>query len=136
MRVTEIDPAKQHFTFSYKQTKPDPWEFITEKYSVGSAVRGRIVNITNFGAFVELEKGIEGLIHISELTSRSIQTPEEVVSIDEELNLKVIKRDVEARRIYLSLKAMCEEQPSTIGTTETLYNDFPPAGEKNPKGRT
>ena len=113
--VIEIDPEKQHFTLSYKQTKPDPWEFITEKYSVGSVVRGRIVNITNFGAFVELEKGIEGLIHISELTSRSIQTPKEVVSIDEELNLKVIECDVEARRINLSLKAMCEEHPPTIG---------------------
>ena len=114
--VTEIDPVKQHFTLSYKQTKPDPWEFITEKYSVGSVVRGRIVNITNFGAFVEIEKGIEGLIHISELTSRSIQMPEEIVSLDEELNLKIIELDVAARRIHLSLKAMCEEQPSTIGT--------------------
>ncbi len=134
--VMEIDPAKQHFTLSYKQTKPGPWESIPEKYHVGSVVRGRIVNIVNFGAFAEIEEGIEGLIHISELTPRQIQKPDEVVSVGDEHNLKVIALDVDTRRIHLSLKAMCEEQPSTIGTIETLYNDSPPTGGENPEGGT
>ena len=134
--VIEIDPAKQHIELSYKQTKPDPWEFITEKYSVGSVVQGRIVNITNFGAFVELEKDIEGLIHISELTSRPIQTPDEVVSVAEEVNLKVIERDAKARRISLSLKAVRQEQSPAIGTIGTVCNDSPPTEGENPEDGT
>ena len=134
--VIEIDPDKKRFTLSYKQTKPDPWEFIIEKYRVGSVVQGRIVNITNFGAFVELEKDIEGLIHISELTSRPIKTPDEVVSVAEEVNLKVIERDAKARRISLSLKAVREEQSLAIGTIGTVCNDSPPTEEENPEDRT
>ena len=136
VRVLEIDPAKQHIELSYKQTKPDPWGFITEKYSVGSVVQGRIVNITNFGAFVELEKDIEGLIHISELTSRSIQTPDEVVSVAEEVNLKVIELDAKARRISLSLKAVRQEQSPAIGTIGTVCNDSPPTEGENPEDGT
>ena len=107
--VIEIDPEKRHIELSYKQTQPDPWEFITEKYSVGSVVRGKIVKIANFGVFAEIENDIEGLIRISELCPRPIQTPEEVVAVGEELDLKVIALDVKARQISLSLKDVREE---------------------------
>ena len=109
--VLEIDPVKGRISLSYKQTQPDPWELVTEKYSVGSMVQGRIVKIVNFGTFVELEKGVEGLIHKSELTPRQIQMLEDVVSVNDELSLKVIELDVNKRRIGFSLKAVGKKQP-------------------------
>ena len=104
--VLEIAPVKGRISLSYKHTQPDPWELVAEKYTVGSVVRGRIVKIVNFGAFVELEKGVEGLIHKSELAPRQIQMPEDVVSVNDELSLKVIELDVNKRRIGFSLKTL------------------------------
>ena len=108
--VLNIDREKRRIQLSYKQTKPEPWENVSEKYRVGSVVRGKIVSITDFGAFAKLTDGIEGLIHISELGPKQIQKPDEVVSIGDELDLKVINLDVKERRIGLSLKAMHNEQ--------------------------
>ena len=104
--ILEVDVSKRQMLLSHKQTKPDPWSEVSEKYKVGSIVRGQIVNLTEFGAFVEIEEGIEGLIHISELTDREIEKPEEMVCIGEELEVKVINVSLEDRRIGLSLKAM------------------------------
>ena len=109
--VLEIDPVKARISLSYKQTQPDPWELVAEKYSVGSVVRGRIVNIVDFGAFVELEKGVKGLIHKSKLDPRQTQMPEDVVSVNDELILKVIELDVNKRRIGFSLKTVVDKQP-------------------------
>ena len=107
--ILEIDLEKYRVWLSCKQTKPDPWELAPLKYQVGSVVRGKIVKIANFGVFAEIENDIEGLIRISELCPRPIQTPEEVVAVGEELDLKVIALDVKARQISLSLKDVREE---------------------------
>ena len=108
--VLQIDAAERRVSLGLKQTQPDPWEEVPEKYKVGSVVRGKVVNLTSFGAFTKLEEGIEGLIHISELADRRIEKPEEIVSVGDELDLKVINLSPKDRRIGLSLKALLAEQ--------------------------
>ncbi len=116
--VLQIDADERRVSLGLKQTQPDPWEEVPEKYKVGSVVRGTIVNLTSFGAFTKLEEGIEGLIHISELAERRIEKPEEVVSVGDELDLKVINLSPKDRRIGLSLKALLAEQARAAAPEE------------------
>ncbi|MYF99131.1 30S ribosomal protein S1 [Candidatus Poribacteria bacterium] len=108
--VLQIDASERRVSLGLKQTQPDPWDEVPEKYKVGSIVRGQIVNLTSFGAFTKLEEGIDGLIHISEIADRRIERPEEVVSVGDELDVKVINLDPKGRRIGLSLKAAIADQ--------------------------
>ena len=108
--VLSVDVEKQRVSLGLKQVEPDPWIRVPEKYAIGTIVRGKVVNITNFGAFAKLEEGVEGLIHISELDERHVDNPEEIVSVGEELGLKVISLDPEERRIGLSLKEAKEDR--------------------------
>ena len=117
--VLQIDAAERRVSLGLKQTQPDPWEEVPEKYKVGSVVRGKVVNLTSFGAFTKLEEGIEGLIHISELADRRIEKPEEIVSVGDELDLKVINLSPKDRRIGLSLKALLAEQERAAAPDET-----------------
>ncbi len=112
--VLSIDPEKQRVSLGLKQIEPDPWIQVPEKYAIGSIVKGKIVNITNFGAFAKLEEGVEGLIHISELDEKHVDNPQEIVSIGDELDLKVISLDPEERRIGLSLKEAKSDQERAI----------------------
>ena len=116
--VLQIDAAERRVSLGLKQTQPDPWEEVPEKYKVGSVVRGKVVNLTSFGAFTKLEEGIEGLIHISELADRRIEKPEEIVSVGDELDLKVINLSPKDRRIGLSLKALLAEQERAAAPDE------------------
>lgn len=125
--VLSIDPEKQRVSLGLKQIEPDPWIQVPEKYAIGTIVRGKIVNITSFGAFAKLEEGVEGLIHISELDERHVDNPEEIVSVGEELELKVISLDTEERRIGLSLKeARADQEQSVISRyMEGQFSDRP-----------
>ena len=116
--VLQIDADERRVSLGLKQTQPDPWGEVPEKYKVGSVVRGKIVNLTSFGAFTKLEEGIEGLIHISELAEHRIEKPEEVVSVGDELDLKVINLSPKDRRIGLSLKALLAEQARAAAPEE------------------
>ena len=108
--VLQIDASERRVSLGLKQTQPDPWDEVPEKYKVGSIVRGQVVNLTSFGAFTKLEEGIDGLIHISEIADRRIDRPEEVVKVGDELDVKVINLDPKGRRIGLSLKAAIADQ--------------------------
>lgn len=108
--VLQIDASERRVSLGLKQTQPDPWDEVPEKYKVGSIVRGQVVNLTSFGAFTKLEEGIDGLIHISEIADRRIERPEEVVKVGDELDVKVINLDPKGRRIGLSLKAAIADQ--------------------------
>ena len=116
--VLQIDASERRVSLGLKQTQPDPWAEVPEKYKVGSVVRGTVVNLTSFGAFTKLEEGIEGLIHISELADRRIEKPEEIVSVGDELDLKVINLSPKDRRIGLSLKALLAEQERAAAPEE------------------
>ena len=130
--VLSIDPAQQKISLGLKQIEPDPWIEVPNKYKIGSVVRGKVVNITSFGVFAQLEDDIEGLIHISELAEQRIEKPEDIVSVGEELNLKVIHLDPTERRIGLSLKAaQAEQERATITQYQQEQEERPESQEKD-----
>ena len=106
LKVIRVDPEERKIDLSLKAPLPDPWMEAAKKYEVGAVVWGKIINLATFGALVELEEGIKGIIYNSELTHQHVRTPAEIVSIGEELDLKVIEVKPQTRRISLSLKAV------------------------------
>jgi small subunit ribosomal protein S1 len=103
--VLDIDPDKQRVSLGVKQLSEDPWvRAIPEKYIPGHIVKGKVTKLTNFGAFVQLEMDLEGLLHISELSDQKIKKPQDVVKVGDELEVKILKVDSEARKIGLSLR--------------------------------
>ena len=111
VKVLDIDWNRERISLGLKQLLPYPWTDIYKKYPVGSRVRGRVVSITNYGAFVELEKGVEGLVHISEMSwTRNVRHPSKVVSIGDEIEAVVLKVDPKDEKISLGMKQI-EEDP-------------------------
>ena len=110
VKILSLDPAKERISLSYKQTQPRPWEVAAEKYPVGSIVQGKVVRITTFGAFVELEPGLDGLVHISQCALTRIAKVEDAVSVGDVIRVKVLDVNPEARRISLSIRAVLEEE--------------------------
>lgn len=109
--VLHVDRAARRISLGLKQTQPDPWKTVVpETYRVGMDVMGKVVRITDFGAFVELPDGIEGLLHVSELSEGRVNKPEDVVKPGEELTLKIIKLDTDDRKLGLSLRAYQEAE--------------------------
>ena len=103
--VLEIDQDKQRISLGIKQMHEDPWQnAIPEAYKPGMVVHGAVTKITNFGVFVELEDGLEGLLHISELSDKKVENPQDVVKPGEEVNVKILRVDLDDRKIGLSLK--------------------------------
>ncbi|MFW6160968.1 MAG: 30S ribosomal protein S1 [Acidobacteriota bacterium] len=103
--VLDFDEKKEKISLSYKQLTPDPWENIEEKYKPGQRVNGRVISLTDFGAFVELEEGVEGLVHISDLTwSRKLIHPKKVLSPGEEVVVTILDINSAEKRISLGLK--------------------------------
>jgi small subunit ribosomal protein S1 len=130
--VLSIDPAQQKISLGLKQIEPDPWIEVPNRYKIGSVVRGKVVNITSFGVFAQLEDDIEGLIHISELAEQRIEKPEDIVSVGQELNLKVIHLDPTERRIGLSLKAaQAEQERATITQYQQEQEERPRTQQKD-----
>ena len=108
--ILDVDRDRERVSLGLKQLEPDPWLDVPEKYKVGTTVEAEIVNLTNFGAFAKLEDGIEGLIHISELSDQHVEDPIEVVNVGDSLEVKVINLDLQDRRIGLSRKAYVADQ--------------------------
>jgi len=103
--VLDFSEKEEKISLGYKQLTPDPWEKIEEKYKIGQKYKGRVVNLTDFGAFVELEKGVEGLVHISDLTwSRKLIHPKKVLNPGEEVVVSILDINSSAKRISLGLK--------------------------------
>jgi small subunit ribosomal protein S1 len=114
-QILNVDRDNKRISLGLKQIQPDPWETVAQRYPMGSRVTGKVVRITDFGAFVELEPGVDGLLHISQMSNRPIGAPSEIVNVGDELTLLVIRVDPNERRIGLSLKelaaAIMEEMP-------------------------
>ena len=124
VKILNLDLEKERVSLGMKQLTPDPWSAAAEKYPVGSRVTGRVVSLTDYGAFVELEEGIEGLIHVSEMSwTRKVRHPSKVVSAGEEVQTVVLDIKPDARRISLGMKqvapnpwdVIAEKYP--VGTT-------------------
>jgi len=105
-QILNVDKENKRISLGLKQIQPDPWTTVAQRYPMGSRVTGKIVRLTDFGAFVELEPGVDGLLHISQMSSRPINRPDEIVSVGDELTLLVIRVDPNERRIGLSLKEL------------------------------
>jgi small subunit ribosomal protein S1 len=104
-RVLSVDQERQRIALGLKQMDDDPWaDRVPGKYQPGQLVRGTVTKITDFGVFVGLEDGLEGLLHISELAAHKVENPEEVVKVGEEIEVKIMRVDIEERKIGLSRK--------------------------------
>jgi small subunit ribosomal protein S1 len=120
VRVLKFDRSKERVSLGLKQLEPDPWETVTERYAVNSRVLGRVVNVTDYGAFVELEPGVEGLIHISEMTwSRRMKHPSKVVKPGDQVEAVVLEVHPRERRISLGLKQL---EPNPWTTIDSRYS--------------
>jgi len=119
--VLDFNEKEDRISLGYKQLTPDPWERVEEKYEVGTKVKGTVVSLTDFGAFVELEKGVEGLVHVSDLTwSRKIVHPKKVLSPGEEVTVNILDINPSSKRIHLGLKQ------ATPHPLEVLKQKFSP----------
>ncbi len=107
--VLKVDQERQRISLSLRRLNPEPWDWVTENFQPGQIVNGTITRLTTFGAFAQIEEGIEGLIHISELSTRHIEHPREAVREGEELELKVLNVDPERHRLALSRRRALEE---------------------------
>jgi small subunit ribosomal protein S1 len=120
VKVLKFDRDKERVSLGMKQLEPDPWESVVERYPVNSRVLGRVVNVTDYGAFVEIEPGIEGLIHISEMTwSRRMKHPSKVVKPNDQVEAVVLEVHPKERRISLGLKQL---EPNPWTTIDTRYS--------------
>jgi small subunit ribosomal protein S1 len=120
VKVLKFDPEKERVSLGIKQLQPDPWISVIERYPPNARVVGRVVNVTDYGAFVELEPGVEGLIHISEMTwSRRMKHPSKVVKPGDQVEAVVLEVHPKERRISLGLKQL---EPNPWTTIEDRYS--------------
>lgn len=105
-KVLKIDRENKKVSIGYKQLQPQPWDLVEEKYVVGETVHGKVVRIVPFGAFVEVEKGVDGLVHVSQISNERIETPAAVLNVGDEVDAKIIAIDASARKMNLSIKAL------------------------------
>jgi small subunit ribosomal protein S1 len=113
--VLKFDPGSERVSLGYKQKSPDPWSDVSDRYPLGSKVKGRVVSLTDYGAFLELEDGVEGLIHVSEMSwTKKIRHPAKLMNMGDEVEAVVADVNVPNRRISLSLKALEQNPWDTI----------------------
>jgi small subunit ribosomal protein S1 len=120
VKVLKFDKDKQRVSLGFKQLTPDPWLDASERYPIGAHVGGRVISVTDYGAFVELEQGIEGLVHVSEMTwSKRMKHPSKMVNVGDQVSAVVLNVNPQERRISLGLKQL-ETNP-----WETLHEKYP-----------
>ncbi|MCC5843309.1 MAG: 30S ribosomal protein S1 [Verrucomicrobia bacterium] len=103
--VLEVDASNQRISLGMKQAMPDPWSSVASKYAIGQLVEGKVAKLAQFGAFVELEEGIEGLVHISQISDERVEKVKDVLKVGDEVKARIVKMDEVDRRIGLSIKA-------------------------------
>lgn len=105
IKILKFDKDRERISLGFKQLLPDPWETVQERYYVGQRLSGKIVSITDYGSFVELEEGVEGLVHVTEMTwSKRLKHPSKIVDVSQEVNVMVLDVDPRNRRISLGIK--------------------------------
>ncbi len=138
--VLDVNPKEQRISLGLKQAQTDPWADIASKYAVGAIVKGKVSKVASFGAFIELEEGVDGLVHISQISDQRIEKVKDALQIGQEVEARVVKVDRGERRIGLSIKAvnMTEEQVKeleaeaagtpTTGSSSSTSSDAPALG--------
>ena len=124
VKVLSVDAEAGRVSLSLKATQPGPWDDIADKAPVGSVLEGKVKRLTTFGAFVEVFPGVEGLVHISQISHQHIATPNEVLSEGQDVKVKVLGLDSDNKRLSLSIKAL-EDKPGKETTAETTETDEP-----------
>lgn len=109
-KVITIDPDSEKFSLGIKQLSPDPWTQVANEHPVGSVIKGKITSLTDFGAFVEIRQGVEGMIHISEVSSNKIDSLADVLEVGQEIEAMVLRISAENKKIGLSIRAMEESR--------------------------
>jgi small subunit ribosomal protein S1 len=135
--VLEVDQAKQRVALGLKQMSQDPWtEAIPAHYQPGMIVQGKVTKITNFGVFVELEQDLEGLLHISELSDQKVENPQDVVQVGQDVEVKILRVDLDERKIGLSLKRAqwTAEREQTDRAANPATPGTPSSGKPAPSG--
>ncbi|MGI6037875.1 MAG: bifunctional 4-hydroxy-3-methylbut-2-enyl diphosphate reductase/30S ribosomal protein S1 [Limnochordia bacterium] len=136
--VLNVDRENERISLGLKQTLPDPWEDIGERYQVGQIVEGEVTRVVDFGAFVKLEDGVEGLVHISQMADHHVSDPNEIVHEGEQVQVKIVSIDEDAHRIGLSIrevgpKAGSRKEPKRQAPVESTFggddNDAPTIGD-------
>ncbi len=130
VEVLDVDMDRERVSLSLKATQEDPWQAFARTHQIGQIVPGKVTKLVPFGAFVRVEEGIEGLVHVSELAERHVEIPEQVVQVNDDVMVKIIDIDLERRRISLSLKqanegvdAHAEEFDPTLYGMAASYDD-------------
>ena len=122
VKILNVDPERERISLSYKQTQPKPWSVADQKYPVGSVVEGKVVRITTFGAFVELEPGLDGLVHISQCALTRIAKVEDAVNVGDIVRVKVLDVNTEAKRISLSIREVLEDEAMDSVADDGAYD--------------
>jgi small subunit ribosomal protein S1 len=121
--VLEIDPDNKRISLGLKQASEDPWNTITARYNIGDVVKGVVSKVATFGAFVQLEEGVDGLVHISQISDQHIEKVRDALDVGQDVEARVIKIDQAARRIGLSIKAMSMPEEEFSRVQEDLVMD-------------
>ena len=118
--VLEVNPEDQRISLGLKQASDDPWNTITSRYAIGQLVKGKVSKIASFGAFVELEDGVDGLVHISQISDQHVEKVKDALKVGQEVEARIVKIDRDERRIGLSIKAVAMNETQI----EELSHDF------------
>ena len=130
VKILNVDPEKERVSLSLKQTQPRPWTVAADKYPVGSVVEGKVVRITTFGAFVELEPGLDGLVHISQCALTRIEKVEDALHVGDVIRVKVLDVNTEAKRISLSVRQVLEDEALENVETADIADEYAIEGEE------
>ena len=121
--VLNVDEEKNRIALGLKQTTKKPWDVFTESVQVGDVVQGKVVNLLDFGAFVRLESGVDGLLHVSQISKEHVEKPSDKLEIGEEITVKVTDIDQDDKKISLSMKALLEPEVEETETEEVQYEE-------------
>ncbi len=108
-KILKIDVEAKRVSVGYKQLQPKPWETVEERYNIGDVIKGKVVRIVPFGAFVEVEKGIDGLVHVSQISNQWLENPVSALEVGQEIEAKILDINPEKEKITLSIKALLPE---------------------------
>ena len=118
--VLEVDPSNQRISLGLKQASDDPWHTIAARYTIGQTVKGKVSKIASFGAFIELEDGVDGLVHISQISEERVEKVKDALKLGQEVEARIVRIDRDERRIGLSIKAMTMSEGEIEALTKEL----------------
>ena len=122
-KILKINQETKRVSIGYKQLQPKPWDTILERYNVGDVVKGKVVRIVDFGAFVEIEKGIDALVHVSHISNKWLENPVTALQVGQEIDAKILSIKPEEERMTLSIKALLEEAEGASKKEETAEKE-------------